>query len=72
MAKALKKAKVSKAYVALKQVARRKQDLETRAECVNMFQETVDERAVLEVAPWESTAAEHEVPAAVLVVSGSV
>lgn len=46
-----KKAKVSKAYVALKQVARRKQDLETRAECVNMFQETVDERAVLEVAP---------------------
>lgn len=29
MAKALKKAKVSKAHVALKQVPRRKQDLET-------------------------------------------
>lgn len=47
MAKALKKAKVIKAHVALKRVAGRKQDLETCAECVNMFQETVDEWAVL-------------------------
>ena len=46
MSKALKKAKVNNAHVALKQVGGRKQDLESYAECVNMFLETVDERAL--------------------------
>lgn len=46
MAKALKKAKVNNAHIALNQVAGRKRALESYAECVNMFLETVDEGAL--------------------------